>query len=59
MKLYYVKTRLGNELIDAKTLEEAKSIVRDDYANCGEMKLSVVIFRKIGLKEYVIDTDYN
>lgn len=57
MKLYYIKTHFGNELIDAKTLKEAKDLVKDGYSNCGVKKITCVRFKKIESKDYMIDTD--
>jgi hypothetical protein len=59
MKQFYVEHSWGNVLLDAKTLKDAKSEVAEDYANCGDMKIVCVVFKKIESKEYIVNTDWN
>ena len=60
MKQYYIESSYSGELylLDAKTLEDAKSEVQNEWANSGKRKIVCVTFQKVKTKEYVIDTDY-
>ena len=60
MKQYYIKNVFQEKLflLDAKTLEEAKSEIKEGFANSGKKTIVCVTFKKIKEKEYIIDTDY-
>ena len=60
MKQYYIESSYFDKLylLDAKTLEDAKSEVQNEWANSGKRKIVCVTFQNAKTKEYVIDTDY-
>jgi len=61
MKEYLVDTghdSWGLELLEAHTLDEAKSIIKSEYANNGVVEIIAITYKKVNEKSYLINTDY-
>ncbi len=58
MNEYFVKTGLDEFKLLAETLEDARSEVSWNWANCGKLTIIERQYEYVGSVETMIDTDY-